>query len=47
MAQAGAFDVWIKGEEHGDRMSPLGLTVEQLACVSVGILGRRFGLATG
>jgi hypothetical protein len=39
MVQAGAFDTWIRGEKHGDRVSPLGPTVKQLACVSMSILG--------
>lgn len=47
VAQADAFDAWSRGGEHGDRVSLLGPTVEQLACVAVDILGHYFVLATG
>ena len=43
----GVPDAWSMGSEHGDRMSPLGPTVEHLACVGVGEVGSRFGLAMG
>ena len=31
----GALDVWSRGEEHGDRVSHLGPTVEHLVCERV------------